>query len=243
MTSTSHLHHHIPSTCMTKCDEVAHNLMPDAVTSCRAPDDIDMYTFTTTAAGTVTFTLTVAPGARSDLAATVSLLDPTGTTVLIAAAGSGLSSQFAVPAAGQYYLSVQAAGLNEPVSTGFSTYASRGQYKLTAVFPGAAVIQPASPSPAPVTPSPSPQPPSPSPQPPSPSPSPAPPSPSPSPAPPAAMTISTVTNEKVGTVGSIWCSGLGFRVQGGQELGSQTPRPPSTTALGNYTAHAPSGAL
>jgi outer membrane biosynthesis protein TonB len=192
-----------------------------AVMCCRAPDDIDMYTFTTTAAGTVTFTLTVAPGARSDLAATVSLLDPTGTTVLIAATGSGLSSQFAVPAAGQYYLSVQAAGLNEPVSTGFSTYASRGQYKLTAVFPGAAVTQPASPSPAPVTPSPSPQPPSPSPQPPSPSPqppspspqppspsplppspspSPAPPSPSPPPASPAAMTISAITNQPSGTV-------------------------------------------
>ena len=88
-----------------------------------------------------------------------------------------------LPNEGKYYISVRGAGGGDPLTSGYSSYGSLGQYTLRATFPLTAAATP-SPSPPPLSPSP-PPPPSPSPPPPPTSPPPSSPPPSPSPPPPS----------------------------------------------------------
>lgn len=103
--------------------------------------DVDMFSFNTTAAGCVQVTVTVPPRfgsewtwARSDLAVGVAVLDASN-NVLAASSGLGVSTSAVVPAAGTYYVSLSSVGMNDPATTGFSNYASAGQYKVTATYP------------------------------------------------------------------------------------------------------------
>lgn len=106
--------------------------------------DVDMFSFTATAAGTVQVTVTAPPRfgtswawARSNMAIGVAVLDASN-NVLAAASGlgtNGVSTSVVVPAAGTYYVSLSGVGMNDPATTGFSNYASAGQYKVTATYP------------------------------------------------------------------------------------------------------------
>jgi hypothetical protein len=91
--------------------------------------------------------------------AVVTSLNPVGTLNVPA-------TPVTLPAAGIYYVSVQGAGEGDVKTTGYSAYASRGQYELSVVYTPCATC-PSTPAPQ-VSPSPSPLPspsPSPSPQP------------------------------------------------------------------------------
>lgn len=143
--------------------------------------DVDMFSFTTTAAGPVQVTVTVPPRfgtswawARSNMAMGVAVLDASN-NVLAAASGLGVSTSAVLPAAGTYYVALSSAGMNDPATTGFSSYGSAGQYKITATYPSSAA--PSIPSPPPPVPSPPPPVPSP------------PPPPVPSPPPPPAAQV------------------------------------------------------
>ena len=54
----------------------------------------------------------------------------------------GASLSYNLPAAGVYYLAIQATGANDPATVGYSAYGSLGNYYLTTVFPGNPVPPP-----------------------------------------------------------------------------------------------------
>ncbi len=110
--------------------------------------DVDMFSFQT-GAGTISFTVNPAPrGPDLDISAT--LYDGTGNLVT-SADGAGQSASFTVAVAtGTYYLMIDGVGSGDPYTTGYSDYASLGQYQITGtVIPtGTQPVAKASASPA-----------------------------------------------------------------------------------------------
>src|SRR5204863_6392912 len=88
-----------------------------------------------TGAGTISFTVNPAPlGPDLDISAT--LYDGTGNLVT-SADGAGLSASFTVAVAtGTYYLMIDGVGSGDPVTDGYSDYASLGQYQITGTIIG-----------------------------------------------------------------------------------------------------------
>lgn len=98
------------------------------------PTDVDVFALSA-AAGPVTVTLT--PAVRSaNLDAVVTLRNSAGTVLASANPVDALNAtlSFNVPLAGTYYLSVQGTGKGDPLSTGYSSYGSVGQYALGVSF-------------------------------------------------------------------------------------------------------------
>lgn len=98
------------------------------------PTDIDQFAFAA-AAGTASFT--ISPAARSpNLDAWVGLRDAAGTLLANINPADALNASFSVvlPAAGTYYLSVQGTGKGDPLTTGYTTYGSLGQYAISGSF-------------------------------------------------------------------------------------------------------------
>ncbi|MEY2873375.1 MAG: hypothetical protein RLZZ373_746 [Pseudomonadota bacterium] len=98
------------------------------------PTDVDVFAFSA-AAGPVNVTLT--PAARSaNLDAVVTLRNSAGTVLASANPVDALNATLSVtvPLAGTYYVSVQGTGKGDPLSTGYSSYGSVGQYALGVNF-------------------------------------------------------------------------------------------------------------
>lgn len=98
------------------------------------PTDVDVFAFSA-AAGPVNVTLT--PAARSaNLDAVVTLRNSAGTVLGSANPVDALNATLSVtvPLAGTYYVSVQGTGKGDPLSTGYSSYGSVGQYALSVNF-------------------------------------------------------------------------------------------------------------
>lgn len=98
------------------------------------PTDVDVFVFSA-AAGPVNITLT--PAMRSaNLDAVVTLRNSAGTVLGSANPVDALNATLSVnlPAAGTYTLSVQGTGKGDPLSTGYSSYGSVGQYALGVNF-------------------------------------------------------------------------------------------------------------
>lgn len=98
------------------------------------PTDVDVFAFTA-AAGNASITLK--PATRSaNLDALITLRDSAGTVLATAnpvdALNAGIS--VALPAAGTYYLAVQGTGKGDPLTTGYTSYGSIGQYALSASY-------------------------------------------------------------------------------------------------------------
>ena len=100
--------------------------------------DVDVFTFSTTG-GNVQFT--VAAGAiasASNLDIAVKLLDASGNTVATVNPANSLSASLsATLAAGQYFLVIEGVGYGD-LTTGYSDYASLGQYQISGSYPGTA---------------------------------------------------------------------------------------------------------
>ncbi|WP_157269760.1 PKD domain-containing protein [Azohydromonas aeria] len=102
------------------------------------PADVDVFSFAA-AAGAASFTL--APAARAaNLDGVLTLKSAAGTTLATANPLEALNATLSVtlPAAGTYTLWVQGTGKGDPLTTGYSSYGSLGQYALTASYPTAA---------------------------------------------------------------------------------------------------------
>jgi PKD repeat protein len=96
--------------------------------------DADVFSFTAAAGA---FSVSLAPASRSANADLVlTLLDASGaqlaTSNPLDALGATLSYQ--LPAAGTYYIEVRAAGLGDAVATGYSSYGSVGNYRVSTSF-------------------------------------------------------------------------------------------------------------
>jgi PKD repeat protein len=92
-------------------------------------NDVDVFTFST-GAGTITFSV-VGPSPAANLDAKIELLT-SGGSLVTSSDPVGLSASLsATVAAGTYYLRVSGVGVGDPLSTGYSTYASIGEYRLT----------------------------------------------------------------------------------------------------------------
>jgi PKD repeat protein len=101
------------------------------------PTDIDFFSFSA-AAGAASFGLS--PAARSaNLDALVTLRNSAGTVLASINPPDALNAtaSVALPAAGTYYLAVQGTGKGDPLTTGYSSYGSLGQYVLNASYPTA----------------------------------------------------------------------------------------------------------
>jgi len=100
--------------------------------------DIDAFQFTTSG-GTVTLTVSpVATGDWNDLATMASLADATDTVIATTNAQDQVASTItATLPAGTYTFRVTGTGKNDPVTNGFSSYASLGYYSITGTVPGA----------------------------------------------------------------------------------------------------------
>ncbi|MDZ7591657.1 MAG: PKD domain-containing protein [Rubrivivax sp.] len=99
------------------------------------PNDIDTFAFV---AGAGTATFSIFPAARSaNLDALVTLRDAAGTSLASVNPANALSARFKVtlPVAGVYHLSVQGTGKGDPLSTGYTSYGSVGQYGVRASVP------------------------------------------------------------------------------------------------------------
>lgn len=98
------------------------------------PTDVDVFVFSA-ASGPVNVTLT--PAMRSaNLDAVVTLRNSAGTVLGSANPVDALNATLSVnlPTAGTYTLSVQGTGKGDPLSTGYSSYGSVGQYALGVNF-------------------------------------------------------------------------------------------------------------
>ena len=99
--------------------------------------DVDVFSI---AAGAGTLTASVSPASRSpDADLELTLMDGSGS---ILATGNPLnqldaSVTFTLPATGTYYLAVRGTGQDDPASTGYSSYGSVGNFRLTADYTGA----------------------------------------------------------------------------------------------------------
>jgi PKD repeat protein len=99
------------------------------------PNDIDTFAF---AAGAGAASFSVATAARSaNLDALVTLRDAAGRLLASVNPADALNAGFNVtlPAAGTYYLSIQGTGKGDPLTTGYTTYGSVGQYGVSASVP------------------------------------------------------------------------------------------------------------
>ena len=98
------------------------------------PTDVDAFAFSA-AAGTATFNVT--PAARSaNLDARVELRDAGGNLLASANPVDALNASVSanLPLPGTYYLSVQGTGKGDPLTNGYSTYGSLGQYAVSGSF-------------------------------------------------------------------------------------------------------------
>jgi PKD repeat protein len=102
--------------------------------------DIDFFTFST-GAGTISFSV-VGPSPAANLDAKLELLTSGGT--LVASSNPvGLSASLsATVAAGTYYLRITGVGAGDPLSTGYSDYASIGEYRLSGTIVATTTAQP-----------------------------------------------------------------------------------------------------
>jgi PKD repeat protein len=99
------------------------------------PTDIDTFAFS---AGAGTATFSIVPAARSaNLDMMVTLRDAAGMLLASVNPANALNARFRVtlPAAGAYHLSVQGTGKGDPLSTGYTSYGSVGQYGVNARVP------------------------------------------------------------------------------------------------------------
>jgi PKD repeat protein len=98
--------------------------------------DVDVVSFSAGSVGVVTATLV--PATRSpNLDAVVALLGSGGGVLATAnpATSLGASLTFTLPAPGTYYVSVRGTGYLDPLTTGYSSYGSLGNYQLTLATP------------------------------------------------------------------------------------------------------------
>jgi PKD repeat protein len=96
--------------------------------------DVDMFALSA-AAGPLN--LTLSPAARSaNLDALVTVRNSAGTVIATANPVDALNATLTVtlPAAGTYYVVVQGTGKGDPLTTGYSSYGSVGQYALSANY-------------------------------------------------------------------------------------------------------------
>lgn len=106
------------------------------------PADVDVFSFTANA-GAASFALS--PAVRApNLDAVLTLRSAAGTVLASANPVDALNATLAVtlPAAGTYTLWVQGTGKGDPLTTGYSSYGSLGQYALSASYPTAAGLAP-----------------------------------------------------------------------------------------------------
>lgn len=101
-------------------------------------DDTDAFQFTTTG-GAVTLTVDpVAPGDWADLATKATLADATDTVIATNNVQNDVSSTITTTlAAGTYTFRVTGTGKNDPLTNGFSSYASMGYYSISGSIAGA----------------------------------------------------------------------------------------------------------
>ena len=112
--------------------------------------DVDFFVVTATGPGSVTVTpASVSPDldVRLDLydsaGAFVSSSDPPSATIDVDTA-SGMDATIAIPGAGTYYVRVDGVGFGLAASTGYSDYASLGQYTIAATINGGPALTVAS---------------------------------------------------------------------------------------------------
>ena len=100
--------------------------------------DTDAFQFTTTG-GAINLTVDpVAPGDWGDLATMATLADATDTVIATTNLQNDVSSNITTTlAAGTYTFRVTGSGKNDPVTNGFSSYASLGYYSISGSVPGA----------------------------------------------------------------------------------------------------------
>jgi len=97
--------------------------------------DKDVFSFT---AGAGPVSITVSPDSRApNLDVLAKLIDANGTLLLKSnpADALGATLSFALPAAGTYYLLIDGIGFGDPLTNGYSDYASIGQYKISGTAP------------------------------------------------------------------------------------------------------------
>jgi PKD repeat protein len=96
--------------------------------------DADVFFFTAAAGA---FTASLAPSSRSANADLVlTLFDASGAQLAThnPLDGLGASLSYQLPAAGTYYIEVRTAGLGDPASTGYTSYGSVGNYRVSTSF-------------------------------------------------------------------------------------------------------------
>ena len=96
--------------------------------------DADVFSMT---AGTGTFTASVSPANRSpDADLALSLLNSSGTVLASSSPTNALNASLSynITAAGTYYVQVKGTGQGDPTTTGYSSYGSVGNYRLTTSF-------------------------------------------------------------------------------------------------------------
>jgi PKD repeat protein len=95
------------------------------------PTDVDVFAFTA-AAGSATITLSPAVRA-ANLDALVTVRDAAGTALATVNPVDLLNASvtLTLPVAGTYYVTVQGTGKGDPLTTGYTSYGSVGQYGLT----------------------------------------------------------------------------------------------------------------
>jgi hypothetical protein len=99
------------------------------------------------AAGTLSFTVSVLTewngSPRSNLDAAAKVLNAAGVEMPSTknTAGLAVSGSAALPSAGSYYIAVSGSGSGDPFATGYSSYASLGQFSLKATYPDVPVMQ------------------------------------------------------------------------------------------------------
>ncbi len=106
------------------------------------PGDVDMFSF---AAGAGSASFTVSPAVRSpNLDALVTLRNSSGATLLTVNPADATNASFSatLPAAGTYTLSVQGTGKGDPLTTGYTSYGSLGQYAVAATVPAPGSLAP-----------------------------------------------------------------------------------------------------
>ncbi|MES2657612.1 MAG: DUF642 domain-containing protein [Verrucomicrobiota bacterium] len=118
--------------------EVATNNSVSAEGVIEQTADTDAFQFTTTG-GAVTLTANpVAAGDWANLAIMGTLADATGTVIATANVQSSVSATIATTlAAGTYTFRVTGTGKNDPLTNGFTSYASLGYYSITGTIAGA----------------------------------------------------------------------------------------------------------
>lgn len=119
----------------------------------RQPSDIEVFSFTAGTPGAATLSMTgvqkLGTMVRSNLNASLTLASATG-AVMASTAGVGIPAfSVQLPAAGLYYVYIAPVGAGDPVTDGYSTYGSRGQYEVSVTYPVSGDV-PSSPSPSPV---------------------------------------------------------------------------------------------